>query len=102
MLDRSPLPRPLHEHPLPTDRTYRGFVDRCWTEALLILEIDGRAWHSRERDMARDRARDREAARHGWQTLRILDEEVDAHSNDVVDDIVTTYTHRMKQLRRSA
>jgi hypothetical protein len=102
LLDGSPLPIPLPEHPLPTDGRYRGFVDRAWPEAMLILEIDGRTWHSREQDVARDRARDREAARHGWQTLRVLDEEVDEHSDAVLDDIMTTYAQRVMQLGRSA
>jgi hypothetical protein len=102
LLDCSPLRRPLPEHPLPSDRAFHGYVDRAWPEAMLILEIDGRTWHSREVDMARDRARDREAARHGWQTLRILDEEVEAHSDDVLDDIMTTYTQRVMQLGRTA
>jgi very-short-patch-repair endonuclease len=72
-----------------------GFVDRCWPEAKLILEIDGRRWHARERDMAKDRARDREAARLGWQTVRVLDEEVGDCLGAVVDDMVTIYAERL-------
>jgi very-short-patch-repair endonuclease len=84
---------------MPTDRGYRGYVDRCWPEAYLIVEIDGRSWHAREAAMAADRARDRTAARVGWQTLRILDEELTDCPVVVVDDLVTAYLTRLGQLR---
>jgi hypothetical protein len=96
------LPRPQAEYPLPTDGRYRGFVDRAWPEAMLIVEIDGRTWHARESSMATDRARDREAARLGWQTLRILDRELETAPDGVLSDLVTTYHQRVGQLRRSA
>jgi hypothetical protein len=99
LISRSQLPAPLKEHPLPTDQEYRGYVDRCWPEASLIVEIDGRSWHSREAAMAADRARDRAAARVGWQTLRILDEELTDCPDVVVDDLVTAYLTRLGQLR---
>ena len=97
-----PLPPPSTEHPLPTDGGYHGYVDRCWIDARLILEIDGRSWHARERSMARDRARDREAARLGWQTLRILDEEVDDCPVAVIDDVRTAHAVRLDQLGQAA
>jgi hypothetical protein len=102
LLANAPLPLARHEHPLPSDRGYRGYVDRCWTDAMLIVEIDGRPWHARERAMARDRARDREAARQGWQTLRVLDDEVRRSPDGVVDDVVTSYEMRLTQLERTA
>jgi Transcriptional regulator, AbiEi antitoxin/Protein of unknown function (DUF559) len=102
LLAETKLPTPRKEYPLPTDENYLGFVDRCWEDAMLILEIDGRTWHARERAMAKDRARDRVAARVGWQTLRILDEEVDDCPDAVVDDLIATYARRLGQLRHAS
>jgi hypothetical protein len=99
LVSRTQLPRPLKEHPLPSDQEYRGLVDRCWPEAHLILEIDGRSWHARESAMAADRARDRAAARVGWQTLRVLDEELRDCPDVVVDDLVVAFMARREQLR---
>ncbi|HKY13547.1 MAG TPA: type IV toxin-antitoxin system AbiEi family antitoxin domain-containing protein [Microthrixaceae bacterium] len=94
LLATGPLPRPEREHPLPSSRGMPGLVDRCWPTAKLLLEIDGRRWHARERDMARDRARDREAARLGWLTVRVLDEEVGDCPGSVMEDLVEIYRER--------
>jgi hypothetical protein len=102
LLATAPLPRPVHEHPLPSQSELAGFVDRAWVEAMLILEIDGRTWHAREASMAKDRARDRAAASAGWQTIRVLDEEVADCPTQVVDDVVAAYTMRVTQLARIA
>lgn len=92
------LPRPLAEYPVPSAAPGLGFVDRAWPDAMLILEVDGRTWHARERDMAKDRARDRAAARAGWLTLRVLDEEVHDLLDTVVDDIVGVYHRRRREI----
>jgi Protein of unknown function (DUF559) len=96
------LPAPASEHPLPTDGQYHGYVDRCWLDAKLILEIDGRSWHAREASMAKDRARDRAAARRGFQTLRILDEEIDDCPHEVIDDVRAAHAIRLEQIGRAA
>jgi hypothetical protein len=92
------LPRPLAEYPVPSLAPGLGFVDRAWPDARLILEIDGRTWHARERDMAKDRARDRAAARVGWLTLRVLDEEVRDLLDAVLDDVVSVYHQRRREI----
>jgi hypothetical protein len=102
LLATAPLPRPLHENPLPSQSELPGFVDRAWTEAMLILEIDGQSWHAREASMAKERARDRAAASVGWQTIRVLDEEVADCPTQVIDDVVAAYTMRVAQLARTA
>lgn len=105
LLARTTLPTPSREYPLPVapaDLGYvTGFVDRAWPEVRLILEIDGRRWHARERDMARDRRRDRGAAAAGWQTLRVLDEEVRDIPDDVVRDVEHAYAARAAMFRVS-
>jgi hypothetical protein len=99
LIAASGLPTPIYEYPLPNDRDDRCFVDAAWPEAKLILEIDGRSWHARERDMAKDRARDRLAARRGWQTSRVLDEEVSACPDAVIADLEVIHRTRVAQLR---
>jgi hypothetical protein len=94
------LPPAEREYPLPTLLAARGgpsegLVDRAWPEVELIIEIDGRPWHARERDMARDRRRDRQAAAAGWQTLRILDEEIRDVAEEVVADVLAAYAARL-------
>jgi hypothetical protein len=102
LIARAGLPMPVREHPLPSDGSYRGFVDRAWPQLQLILEIDGRCWHARERAMANDRARDRQSAALAWQTLRILDEEIDGCPEAVVSELIDIYDARRSVFRKSA
>jgi hypothetical protein len=98
LIGHSGLPEPRREYPLPSDGLPDGCVDRAWEEARLILEVDGRAWHARECAMARDRRRDRQAAAQGWQTLRILDEEVDQLPDDVMAELEAVYWLRRAEI----
>ena len=95
-LRASGLPAPVHEYPLPSPDGRPGRVDRAWPEVRLIFEIDGRPWHSRERAMAKDRARDRAAAREGWVTVRALESELRECRDAVIDDLVATYERRRR------
>jgi hypothetical protein len=96
------LPTPIKEYPIPSLAPGAGFADRAWADAMLILEIDGRRYHERRLSMRRDRARDRAAARMGWQTMRVLDEEVRDEPDLVVGDLVETYKRRIAQLHGRA
>ncbi len=62
--------------PFPGRREIGHCVDALVPAAMLILEADGRRWHQRIEDLRRDRLRDNEAARHGWQTMRFLYEDL--------------------------
>ena len=88
-----PLPR--LQHPFPGRHPMPGCADGCYVEAKLIVETDGRRWHTRIADVARDRARDNEAARAGYQTLRFLHEDV---VNDIDDVIATIRDVRLDRL----
>jgi hypothetical protein len=79
-------PVPILQHPFPGRNPAPGCTDGTYVDARLIVETDGRRWHTRIADIARDRARDNEAARAGYQTLRFLHEHV---LNDI-DDVVAT------------
>lgn len=82
------------EYPLPTEGELRGFVDRAFPDARLIVEADGRRWHTRTADFARDRQRDRHAARRGWLTIRVSWEELDADPGGVAADLRAVYDQR--------
>lgn len=70
------LPDPERQMALPGTGAIEGLVDAAYRDCKVIIEADGRRWHTRVRDLARDHARDAEAARVGWQTLRFLHEEI--------------------------
>jgi hypothetical protein len=62
-------PPELQTHPawLPTPA---GRVDFAWPAARLVLEADGRRWHTRDADHERDLDRDNAAQLAGWRVLR--------------------------------
>ena len=72
------LPRPVSQYGFPGRLFTNGCVDAAYLDAKLVIEADGRAWHTRIADVTRDRERDNDAARHGWQTLRLLHEHITA------------------------
>lgn len=59
-------------------------VDAAVPHRRLILEADGRRWHAQLAGFERDRARDNEAGRRGWRTLRVSWFELDRRFADVV------------------
>jgi hypothetical protein len=100
LISRSSLPRPLHEYPHPAWELGDAFVDRAWPEAMLILEVDSRSWHARERAMTKDRARDRSAGRAGWFTARTTYTELRDEPDTVREDLLSLYETRRRQLGR--
>jgi hypothetical protein len=76
LMYRAGLPPPVVQMPFPGRQLPASCVDVAYPEAKLVIEADGRAWHSRIADIKRDRERDAEAARNGWQTLRLLYEHI--------------------------
>ena len=64
---------------------WRGVTDFADAELKIVLEADGRRWHTRSQDFAADRRRDRLAAVHGWLVCRVTWEEVTAQPGAVVD-----------------
>ncbi|MGH9053164.1 MAG: DUF559 domain-containing protein [Acidimicrobiia bacterium] len=62
------LPNPVCQYPAPWNPDER--VDLALPEARLIIELDGRRWHGRQRDFENDRRRDNAAVSAGWRVLR--------------------------------
>jgi hypothetical protein len=98
LISRYALPMPVDQYPFPGRQFVEGCVDFAYPEAKLILETDGRRWHSRIREITRDRERDLEAARHGWQTLRFLYEHVVDDPANTAETIRTVFNHRLALL----
>ncbi len=89
-LARGGLPSPERQVPLPGRGAIEGVVDGAYNDARVVLEADGRRWHTRLRDLKRDHERDAEAARVGWQTLRLVYEQIIGdpdHVSSVVADV---------------
>ena len=98
LLGGSGLPMPVTLFPFPGRQFVAGCVDFAYPEAKLVLETDGRRWHARIKELTRDRERDLEAARHGWQTLRFLYEHVDGDPDGTVDTIRVVLRDRLALL----
>ncbi|HYF46031.1 MAG TPA: DUF559 domain-containing protein [Acidimicrobiales bacterium] len=94
--------RPVRQFPLPGRQSIRGCVDAALVEAKLILEADGRRWHTRVADFRRDRERDKSAARDGWQTLRFCYEELREDPLGEARGIRETYEERCRLLAAAA
>jgi len=65
----------------------RGTVDFADPVAGVVVEVDGRSWHSTSQAMAEDRRRDRLAAGHGWVVLRVAGDEVFLRPSSVIAEI---------------
>lgn len=65
----------------------RGVVDFAHPGARLVIEADGRRWHSTRQAFEDDRRRDRLAARHGWRTVRFGWHEITGRPDEVASEI---------------
>lgn len=103
-LDAGGLPPPVRQIPLPGRDVgaIRGLVDAGFPDAKLLLEADGRRWHDRVAAARADRARDAQAARHGWQTLRFVHEQIVGDPGEVCAIVDDTRRVRLDLLRRAA
>jgi hypothetical protein len=91
VIDAAGLARPIAQFPFPGRQFTDNCVDSAYVDAKLVIEVDGRAWHTRIGDIKRDHDRDADAARNGWQTLRLLHEHVatdPAGSGEVIRDVL--------------
>lgn len=85
-LRRGGLPRPVLQFPHP-GVGIDGFVDGAYPNERLLLEVDSRRWHTRQRDFANDRARDNAATAAGFRTLRFTWNDVSNHPDDVAGQV---------------
>ena len=99
VLDAAGLPAPARQFPLPGRGAIEGVVDAAYRDVRLILEADGRRWHSRTRQLRRDHLRDAEAARAGWQTLRFVYEEIVGDPRHVAETVADVRRARAGRFR---
>jgi very-short-patch-repair endonuclease len=76
LLVAASLPPFVLQHQHPGRLFTKGCTDVSFIPAKLIVEADGRTWHTRIQQLKRDHERDAEAARAGWDTLRLLHEHI--------------------------
>lgn len=89
VLDDTRLPASTRQMPMSyqrVDATVDAYID-SWR---LIVEGDGRRWHTRRADMARDRLRDNEATAHGFAVLRFIYEQLRDEPEKVIDTLLRT------------
>ena len=70
VLEEARLHGVVRQASLPWREPGAGRVDFVFPEWNLIVEVDGRRWHTREQAFEEDRARDNAAAAAGWRVLR--------------------------------
>jgi hypothetical protein len=95
---RGGCPPPVAQFPHPGRQPGKGRVDYAYPDAKVILEADGRRWHQRIADLKRDRARDNEAARAGWLTLRFMYEELESDPDDIAATVRDVLADRGSEL----
>ena len=62
-------------------------ADAVWSEARLIIELDGYAYHRTQAAFERDRQRDRAAVAAGWRVIRITWRQLAHDPRGVIGDI---------------
>lgn len=97
LTDRPEVPPATHQHPL-LGSAGPMVVDTFIDEWLLILEVDGRNYHTKKADFERDRRRDNAAAAQGLVVLRFTWRMIRDDFEYCLDTLLTTGRQRM--LRR--
>lgn len=62
------------------------------------LEVDHVTWHGGRLDAQRDKARDRQLRRLGWQVDRVTDVDVDEHFRATIDELVELIALRRREV----
>lgn len=86
-LRASGIREPVCQFAAPWRTATKERVDFAWPAQRLILEADGRRWHTREADFGRDRTRDRQAAVLGWTVLRVTWDDLRAQPAEIAAQV---------------
>jgi hypothetical protein len=87
------LPTPVQQYPIPWREARNGRVDLAYPSARVLIELDGRRWHSRSDTIDMDHKRDRAAQLAGWRVFRFTWSQLD----DGIGDLVTTLTQLLSE-----
>ena len=101
-LEAGGLPAPVRQLPLPGRGPILGIADGGYRDAMVVLEADGRRWHTRMEASRRDRERDAQVVRAGWVPLRFVYEQIVEDPAGMCESVWETRETRLRQLRRSA
>ncbi len=85
ILERPGMPR--HRRQAAMSWAPHERVDAVLVHDPVIIEADGRRWHTRVADFERDRQRDRAAALHGYRTIRYTYDDLVHHGDQVEREI---------------
>lgn len=69
-------------------------VDLAFSQARLLVEVDGEAYHASSCAQARDDRKDALAAAEGWQVVRIPQFIIERHPEEAVRTVIEAYLHR--------
>lgn len=94
LLDDKRLPEYVRQMPIRYP-CFQATVDAFLPAWRLIVEGDGRRWHTRRADYDRDRLRDNEATAHGYAVLRFTYEMLRHRSNECLDTLIRTGQARL-------
>lgn len=95
------LPPFDYEYELPWWPPGAGRVDACLPGYGVIVEADGRAWHTREHDFQKDRQRDNQATANGFATLRFTYVDLLNYADENLDLLRQTLSRRGFSLSKS-
>lgn len=83
----------MQQKPEPV-RMARVIVDGIFPTQRLIVEADGKQFHSSPEDVQRDLKRDAEFGRYGWKVIRFTEDEI----NYSIDQVIATIIKVVKEL----
>ncbi|MGH9166842.1 MAG: endonuclease domain-containing protein [Acidimicrobiia bacterium] len=84
LLTAAGLPEPVQQHPLPWRTAGAGRADLAYPDARLLIEADGRRWHTLGQAFESERRRDNLAMLAGWRVLRFTWGDIVERPGDVV------------------
>jgi very-short-patch-repair endonuclease len=96
-LDEHRIQRPRLNAWLPVGE-HRYQVDCLWPEARLVGELDGFKSHGTKRAFRKDRKRDRRLAAHGFQVVRITEDQLRDEPLEVAADLRTLHASASRVL----
>lgn len=88
------MPEPVRQHLVELGKGRTARVDLAYPGARLVIEADGRRWHSGRADFESDRERSNLLAARGCTVLRFGWDDVRRRSDQVVDAVHRVLEHR--------
>lgn len=93
-LERRGLPTLTRQHAVRLPSGHVIHLDGALPEVRWGVEVDHVTWHGGRSDAQRDKTRDRQLRRLGWQIDRVTDHELRSDFRGVIDELVTMYRLR--------